>query len=63
MGFGVLTAGEWYYKVGKATGLTAGICNGTRVSCHWNNRDRQRFDFLGNKVIVSLEVTEHVVIN
>lgn len=30
MGFSVLTAGEWCCKVDKATGLTAGICNGTR---------------------------------
>lgn len=61
-GFGVLTAGEWYCKVGKATGLTAGIWNGTKVSCHWNNRDRQRFDFQGNAGIVSPEVTEEYVV-
>ena len=33
-GFSKVEKGEWYYKVGRASGITTGICNGTET--HFN---------------------------
>ena len=60
--FGQLEANEWYCKTGKSTGLTSGLCNGVRMSCHWNNTDRQRYDLQGDQVTVNPDITEEYVI-
>ncbi|OJJ79259.1 uncharacterized protein ASPGLDRAFT_137340 [Aspergillus glaucus CBS 516.65] len=61
-GFGEMKANEWYFKVGKSTGLTSGVCNGVQVSCRWNAGDSVRHDMSGNQLIVEPKVTEEFVI-
>lgn len=53
--FGEFAKGEWHCKWGKATRLTDGKCNGIKVSCRWNYKDRKRFDLQGNEVLADPE--------
>lgn len=61
-GFGELQENEWYVKVGKATGITDGICNGVKTSCRWTTGDSVRYDLEGNKLLVDPKVTEEFVV-
>ena len=54
---GQLTKGEWYFKIGRTTG----ICNGALPYCHWNDAERTRY-FNGDPVQMSPEVTEEFII-
>ena len=61
-GFDQLSESEWFSKTGKSTGMTSGVCNGVKMSCHWNDQDRERFDMEGKEFPVNPEVTEEFVI-
>lgn len=60
--FGDLKEGTFYYKSGRSTGVTAGICNGTLACCNWEGKDRVRFQHDGQQVDLSSNVTEEFVI-
>ena len=49
-GLDELKENEWYCKPGKLTGIASGVCNGVKMSCHWNDKDRQRYDLQGQWV-------------
>lgn len=57
-----LKKNEWYFKPVKSTGLARGVCNEAKMSCHWNDKDRRRYDLQGNEFIARPEVTEEFVI-
>ncbi|KAJ9218307.1 hypothetical protein DTO166G4_173 [Paecilomyces variotii] len=60
--FGKLEKGAYYVKVGRTTGLTAGICNGTLAYCNRPKEDQLRYDEQGNEVNVASNLTEEYVI-
>lgn len=60
--FGSLEKGKYYLKLGRSTGVTAGICNGALACCSWTGRNTRRYDHNGKPVDVSQEVTEEFVI-
>lgn len=45
-GFGVLEKGNWYFKRGRSTGITVGMCNGTELVL-FKNEDRERYTVNG----------------
>lgn len=61
-GLDELKENECYCKTGKSTGMTSGVCNGVKMSCHWNDEDRKRYDLKGSKFLVKPEVIEEFVI-
>ncbi|PGH14346.1 hypothetical protein AJ80_05936 [Polytolypa hystricis UAMH7299] len=61
--FGKLEVGGYYFKKGRTTGVTAGVCNGLLAYCNWPAaRDRLRYDEFGNLVKVEKGITEEYVI-
>lgn len=60
--FGNLKEGNFYLKMGRTTGVTAGICNGTLACCNWEGKERVRFQHDGQQVKLSSNVTEEFVI-
>lgn len=43
---------EWQCgTTGLSTGPTSGICNGAKMSCQWNDTDRQCYGLQGNQFI------------
>lgn len=57
--FGDLEAGEWYCKVGRTTGVTAGMCNGISTYCNWpDSGNRARFHKDRQQVPVEDGITE-----
>lgn len=50
-GFGEIEPGEWYFKCGRTTSITTGLCNGTDAYCNWpDDADRCRYDVNGEEV-------------
>jgi hypothetical protein len=60
--FGELVKGEYYFKVGRTTGLTTGICNGVKTHCHWDDDERVRYDERGNQVDMAPDITEEYIL-
>lgn len=60
--FGNLEEGNFYFKMGRSTGVTAGICNGALACCNWEGKDCVRFQHDGQQVNLSSNVTEEFVI-
>lgn len=61
--FGTLKKGAWYCKVGRSTGLTAGICNGLSAQCQWSKEDRVRYNEHGEQVMLAEGITKGLVIS
>lgn len=61
--FGTLKKGAWYCKVGRSTGLTAGIFNGLSAQCQWSKEDRVRYNEHGEKVILVEGITKELIIS
>lgn len=59
--FGTLTKGDYYFKQGRTTGVTGGICNGVLTHCNWSNANRARYDELGNPITMPDTTEEHVI--
>lgn len=60
--FGTIEEGRWYCKVGRTTGLTAGVCSGLYAYCQWAAEDRVWFDERGQEVETRKGITEEWVI-
>ncbi|GIC91428.1 uncharacterized protein Aud_007871 [Aspergillus udagawae] len=58
--FGPLVEGDVYFKMGRTTGVTTGVCHGTRAICHW--KDSIRYDLIGNENGLSVTTTEEYII-
>lgn len=41
MPFGAITPGEWYFKCGRTTDITAGLCNSVEAYCNWSEDEDQ----------------------
>ncbi|MCJ1463688.1 hypothetical protein MMC07_002297 [Pseudocyphellaria aurata] len=70
-GFSSLQMGEWYFKVGRTTGITTGICHGTKIILNMSGTKdvtgvRTRYDksgkFLGPDESVNF-IEEYQIIN
>ena len=59
---GQLEKDQFYLKLGRSTGVTAGICNGALACCNWQGRDRARLQHDGQQVALSPGLTEEFVI-
>lgn len=59
-GFGEIDMGRWYFKIGRTTGLTTGVCNGTKAEVQ--RAERVRWDEGGNKVLLDCTTTRELVI-
>lgn len=59
-GFGEIDKGRWYFKIGRSTGLTIGVCNGTGAEVQ--RAERVRWDEGGNKVLLDCTTTRELVI-
>ncbi|GIK04965.1 hypothetical protein Aspvir_009064 [Aspergillus viridinutans] len=57
---GPLVEGDVYFKMGRTTGVTTGVCHGTRAICHW--KDSIRYDHIGNENDLSVTTTEEYII-
>lgn len=60
--FGQLKKFSYYLKVGRTTGVTAGVSNGTLTTCNWSIECRHRYDLQGNNVFMQNHHTEEHVI-
>ncbi|WEW60053.1 hypothetical protein PRK78_005537 [Emydomyces testavorans] len=49
-GFGRIEKGQWYFKVGRTTDITYGVCNGVAADCCWPDSDQERYDSIGKGV-------------
>ncbi|EAW19981.1 uncharacterized protein NFIA_096010 [Aspergillus fischeri NRRL 181] len=58
--FGPLVKGDVYFKMGRTTGVTTGVCHGTLAICRW--KDCIRYDHIGNKNDLSVTTTEEYII-
>jgi hypothetical protein len=56
--FGDLEKDQYYLKIGRSTGVTAGICHGALACCNWKGKDRVRYQHDGQQVELSSNVTE-----
>lgn len=62
-GFGKLEKGEWYFKRGRSTGLTVGMCNGTEL-VKFEPANCQRYTLDGQVHDVRAKPTyEHVILS
>ncbi len=59
--FGEIHKGEWYFKTGRTSKTTAGLCNGTETEINRTNQGT-RFDELGNPYILGSKSTRELVI-
>lgn len=59
---GGLEKDQYYLKLGRSTGVTAGICHGALACCNWKGKDRVRYQHDGQQVETSSDVTEEYVI-
>ncbi|KAK2780579.1 hypothetical protein FQN52_005658 [Onygenales sp. PD_12] len=59
---GTIVPGKWYYKCGRTTNITAGICNGVESSAKWRGADTTRYDANGVKIKDDDSHTEEFVI-
>ncbi|KAJ5885111.1 hypothetical protein N7495_009621 [Penicillium taxi] len=57
--FGSLKLGDYGVKLGRSTGLSAGVVNGTKGIYNWKTTSKARYDQHGNSV---LDVTEEFLI-
>ncbi|KAK2802209.1 hypothetical protein FQN51_004891 [Onygenales sp. PD_10] len=60
--FGTIVPGKWYYKCGRTTEITAGICNGVESSAKWRGAYTTRYDANGVKIEDDDSHTEEFVI-
>ncbi|PGH16801.1 hypothetical protein AJ79_01445 [Helicocarpus griseus UAMH5409] len=60
--FGRLEKEGYYYKVGRASGVTAGVCHGGLACCNWRGRDSELYDHAGRPITLSKDYTEEFVI-
>jgi hypothetical protein len=58
--FAEIEKGKWYFKIGRTTGLTTGVCHGTEVEVQ--RQGQIRWDEDGNKVILDKQSTSELVI-
>ncbi|KAJ5955497.1 hypothetical protein N7501_009776 [Penicillium viridicatum] len=57
--FGELQTDEYYFKKGRTTDVTGGICNGAKSVCQWKGR---RYDIDGAEISMATHITEEYVI-
>lgn len=62
--FGEVRKGHWYFKVGRTTDVTTGICHGTEVYCNLIGiKHRARYDETNMRpTLVRVDYTEELVI-
>lgn len=62
--FGEVRKGHWYFKVGRTTNVTTGICHGTEVYCNLIGiKHRTRYDETNmGPTLVRVDYTEELVI-
>ena len=60
--FGELEKGGYYFKIGRTTRITGGICNGTLAYSNWLPADRVRYDENGEVVHITPGITKEYVI-
>lgn len=62
---GTIKPGEWYFKNGRTSQITAGVCNGVTAHCQWADSDKPRYDIAGDEVKspTGAETKELVVLN
>ncbi|KAJ6027256.1 hypothetical protein N7460_012073 [Penicillium canescens] len=59
-----LIPGAFCTKIGRTTGVTAGVCNGAKAICQWAKGDEIRWDLSGNTAkVTSSSADEFVVVN
>ncbi|KAL9108772.1 MAG: hypothetical protein Q9187_008249, partial [Circinaria calcarea] len=61
-GFSKIEPGEWYFKNGRTTGITTGICHGTELYSPRSGNDLVRYDAEGKEVKVTNGITKEWVI-
>ncbi|KAK2807273.1 hypothetical protein FQN50_005561 [Emmonsiellopsis sp. PD_5] len=54
--FGTITPGQWYYKCGRTTNLTAGRCNGVESYANWKGTGKTPYDANGQASNAHTEV-------
>lgn len=59
-GFSKIEKGSWYFKIGRTTGITTGICHGIEVDV--GRQGEVRYDHSGKKVILGKYTTRELVI-
>ena len=59
-GWGTIQKGEWYYKKGRTTGVTAGICHGTEVEV--GRAGQVRWDENGRECVLEAGSTQELII-
>ncbi|MCJ1346602.1 hypothetical protein MMC31_004820 [Peltigera leucophlebia] len=59
-GFSKIEKGSWYFKIGRTTGITTGICHGIEVDV--GRQGEVRYDHSGKKVILGKYSTRELVI-
>ncbi|CAG7931519.1 unnamed protein product [Penicillium olsonii] len=57
--FGDFTEGRWYFKYGRTTGVTGGICNGSKALCNWKG---SRYTVDGKECQMASHYTEEFLI-
>ena len=60
--FGRLEKDQYYLKLGRSTGVTAGICHGALACCNWKGKDGVRYQHDGQRLESSSSVTEEFII-
>lgn len=62
LGFGKVVPGEMYFKCGRSTDVTAGICNGVEAYVNWKDSDCIRYDASGQEVNITGGYTEEFAV-
>lgn len=60
--FGRLEKDQYYVKLGRSTGVTAGVCHGALACCNWKGKNRTRYQHDGQQIELSSDITEAFVI-
>lgn len=58
--FAEIEKGGWYFKIGRTTSITAGVCHGTEIEV--SRQDEVRWDHQGNKVVLGQKSTSELII-
>ncbi|KAL9121659.1 MAG: hypothetical protein Q9187_001788, partial [Circinaria calcarea] len=62
LGFSKIEPGEWYFKNGRTTGITTGICHGIELYTPRSGNDLVRYDTEGKEVKVTNGIMKEWVI-
>lgn len=60
--FEFMKEGDYYFKQGRWSEITSGICNGAKSHMNWQNREKSRYDLNGNAFEVDPLVTKEWVV-